>query len=174
MQLRCTDRNGVRSGILRWNRYFFGRPENQDLAPSQRKVEGIVKSVLGCVKGVLSIQGELGSIESSSLLHRQRIVGSAAATSLDGGSILAYTVVAAAGPQSPPQTLDGELVDESSPGGYRRPALSASRGRTPVTWPVRPRADRARRGECQAGVAGFVVGSRPRHATFHLGRVTPT
>ena len=133
MQLRCTDRNGVRSGILRWNRYFFGRPENQDLVPSQRKVEGIVKSVLGCVKGVLSIEGELGSIESSSLLHRQRIVGSAAATearqrrwgSLDGGSILACTVVAAAGPQSPPQTLDGELVDESSPGGYRRPALSA-------------------------------------------------
>lgn len=66
MQLRCTDRNGVRSGILPWNRYFFGRPENQDLLPSQRKVEGIVKSVLGCVKEF---------IESSSLLDRQRIVG---------------------------------------------------------------------------------------------------
>ena len=56
MQLRCTDRNGVRSGILRWNRYFFRRPENQDLLPSQRKVEGIVKSVLGCVKGVHRIE----------------------------------------------------------------------------------------------------------------------
>jgi hypothetical protein len=68
----------------------------------------IVKSVLGCVKGVLS----------SSLLHRQRIVGSAAATkarrrrwrSLHGGSMLACTVVAAAGPQPPPQTLDAELT----------------------------------------------------------------
>jgi hypothetical protein len=56
MQLRCTDRNGVRSGILPWNRYFFDRPENQDLVPSQRKVEGIVKSVLGCVKGVHRIE----------------------------------------------------------------------------------------------------------------------